>query len=114
VQSEMFRRIYADVYTGDEIWRALPVPEGDLYVWEPASTYVKKPPYFDGMTPEPPQVTELTGLRALALLGDSVTTDHISPAGAIQRDSPAGRYLIERGIEPRDFNSYGSRRGNHE
>jgi aconitate hydratase len=114
VQSEMFRRIYSDVYTGDEVWRALPVPEGDLYVWDPASTYVKNPPYFEGMTPEPPPVAELSGLRVLALLGDSITTDHISPAGAILRDSPAGRYLLERGVEQRDFNSYGSRRGNHE
>jgi aconitate hydratase len=114
VQSEMFQRIYADVYTGDDVWRALPVPEGDLYVWDPASTYVKNPPYFDGMTPEPPPLAELRGLRVLALLGDSVTTDHISPAGAILRDSPAGRYLMDHGVEPRDFNSYGSRRGNHE
>jgi len=114
VQSEMFQRVYDDVYTGDEVWRALPVPAGDLYVWDPASTYVKKPPYFDGMTAEPPAVAELAGLRVLALLGDSVTTDHISPAGSILKDSPAGRYLAERGVAPKDFNSYGSRRGNHE
>jgi aconitate hydratase len=114
VQSEMFRRIYDDVYTGDEVWRALPVPEGDLYAWDPDSTYVKNPPYFEGMTAEVPPVAELSGLRVLALLGDSITTDHISPAGSILRDSPAGRYLIEHGVEPRAFNSYGSRRGNHE
>jgi aconitate hydratase len=114
VQSDMFRRIYDDVYTGDEVWRALPVPEGDLYAWDPESTYVKHPPYFEGMTPEAPPVAELSGLRVLALLGDSITTDHISPAGSILADTPAGRYLIEHGVQPREFNSYGSRRGNHE
>src|SRR5690625_2950612 len=114
VKSEMFEKIYGDVYAGDDVWRALPVPEGDLYSWDPASTYVKKPPYFEGMTAEIPPIPKLEGLRALAVLGDSITTDHISPAGVILRDSPAGRYLLERGVEVRDFNSYGSRRGNHE
>src|SRR5262249_6935011 len=113
VQSDMFRRSYADVYAGDERWNGLEIPGGDLYDWGD-STYVKLPPYFAGMGPEPEPVESITGARVLALLGDSVTTDHISPAGAIKRDSPAGRYLIEHGVERRDFNSYGSRRGNHE
>ena len=114
VQSETFRKTYRDVYTGDETWRTLPVPEGDRYAWEAASTYVKLPPYFAGMTPEPPPVAEIAGARVLAFLGDSVTTDHISPAGSIKRASPAGRYLEEHGVPPAEFNSYGSRRGNHE
>jgi aconitate hydratase len=115
VLSEMFKRSYAEVFEGDESWTALEVPEGDRYDWDPGSTYVKRAPYFDGMPAEPPQgFDRVGGARVLALLGDSVTTDHISPAGAIKRDSPAGRYLIEHGVEPRDFNSYGSRRGNHE
>ncbi|HUF78678.1 MAG TPA: aconitate hydratase AcnA, partial [Thermoanaerobaculia bacterium] len=114
VRSEMFRRQYADVYAGDERWNALPVPEGDTYAWEVDSTYVKLPPYFAGFAAEPEPVRDLAGARVLALLGDSITTDHISPAGAIKSDSPAGRYLVERGVPPRDFNSYGSRRGNHE
>jgi len=101
------------VYAGDERWNSLDVPAGDLYDWR-ESTYVKRPPYFDGMPAEPADVEPITGARVLALLGDSVTTDHISPAGAIRKDSPAGRYLIEHGVEPREFNSYGSRRGNHE
>ena len=109
----MFTRSYAEVYAGDERWNSLDVPEGDLYDWR-ESTYVKRPPYFDGMPAEPAPVEPVAGARVLALLGDSVTTDHISPAGAIRPDSPAGRYLIEHGVEPRDFNSYGSRRGNHE
>jgi aconitate hydratase len=113
VQSEMFRRSYADVYAGDERWNSLEVPSGDIYTWPP-STYVKRPPFFEGMPVEPPPVEPITGARVLALLGDSVTTDHISPAGAIRPDSPAGKYLIEQGVEPRDFNSLGSRRGNHE
>jgi aconitate hydratase len=113
VQSDMFRKSYADVYSGDERWNALEVPEGDIYAW-PDSTYVLKPPYFDGMEPEPAPVEPISGAHVLALLGDSVTTDHISPAGAIRPDSPAGRYLIERGVDRKDFNSYGSRRGNHE
>ena len=115
IESDMFRRSYGEVFDGDETWNSLPVPEGDRYAWDPESTYVKRPPYFEGMPAESPSTFEpIEGARALALLGDSVTTDHISPAGAIKKDSPAGRYLIERGVEPRGFNSYGSRRGNHE
>jgi aconitate hydratase len=114
VRSEMFSRTYADVYTGDDTWRALDTPEGDLFAWEPASTYVRRPPYFDGMSREPGAVADIHGARCLVLVGDSVTTDHISPAGSIKPDSPAGRYLVEHGIERKDFNSYGSRRGNHE
>ena len=114
IGEEMFRETYADVYTGDETWRALPVPEGDLFSWDPGSTYVRRPPYFDGMEREPGTVEDIRGARCLVAIGDSVTTDHISPAGAIRPDSPAGRYLIEHGVERREFNSYGSRRGNHE
>jgi aconitate hydratase len=114
IASEMFTDDYADVFAGDELWRSLPTPEGDVFAWAPDSTYVRKPPYFDGMEREPSAVTDLTGARVLAKLGDSVTTDHISPAGAIKKDSPAGAYLAEHGVEQRDFNSYGSRRGNHE
>jgi aconitate hydratase len=114
IQNEMFRRTYADVFTGDDQWRALPVPEGELFAWDPQSTYVREPPYFEGMSPEPEPVQDVAGARCLVMLGDSVTTDHISPAGAIKPDSPAGRYLLEHGIERREFNSYGSRRGNHE
>jgi aconitate hydratase len=115
VQSDMFRRSYGEVYEGDENWRALDTPEGDRYAWDDASTYVKRPPYFDGMPAEAPDDFEqIRGARVLALLGDSVTTDHISPAGAIKRDGPAGAYLLEHGVEQREFNSYGSRRGNHE
>ncbi|HUF02503.1 MAG TPA: aconitate hydratase [Gaiellaceae bacterium] len=114
IGQEMFRETYADVYTGDEVWRTLPVPEGELFAWEPASTYVRLPPYFEGMALEPGVVEDLRGARCLVSIGDSVTTDHISPAGAIRPDSPAGRYLIEHGVERREFNSYGSRRGNHE
>jgi aconitate hydratase len=114
VAAEMFSRDYADVFEGDDRWRALPVPEGDTFAWDPGSTYVRHPPYFDAMTAEPEPVTDIHGARVLAMLGDSVTTDHISPAGAIKTDSPAGKYLTEHGVERRDFNSYGSRRGNHE
>ena len=114
VRSEMFRKEYRDVFTGDERWKGLPIPEEDIYSWHSSSTYVKQPPYFVEMSAEPEAVTDITGARALAVLGDSITTDHISPAGTIKLDSPAGRYLTERGVEPRDFNSYGSRRGNHE
>ncbi|MDD7814470.1 aconitate hydratase [Mycobacterium sp. CSUR Q5927] len=114
LQAEMFTASYADVFTGDERWRGLEVPEGDTFSWDPDSTYVRQPPYFDGMTREPEPVTDITGARVLAKLGDSVTTDHISPAGSIRHDSPAGKYLSEHGIERKDFNSYGSRRGNHE
>jgi aconitate hydratase A / 2-methylisocitrate dehydratase len=114
VRQDMFRRTYADVFTGDERWNALDIPSGDLYAWDEQSTYVRLPPYFDGMSTEPGTVEDIRGARCLVWAGDSVTTDHISPAGAIQPDSPAGRYLIEHGVERKDFNSYGSRRGNHE
>jgi aconitate hydratase len=115
VESDMFRRSYGEVFAGDENWSALEVPAGDRYAWDSDSTYVKRPPYFDGMNLEPAEeLPRITGARAIALLGDSVTTDHISPAGTIATDSPAGRYLTEHGVERRDFNSYGSRRGNHE
>jgi len=114
IASEMFTRDYADVFAGDERWTSLPTPTGHTFAWDPSSTYVRKPPYFEGMSREPSPVTDVTGARVLAKLGDSVTTDHISPAGAIKADSPAGRYLTEHGVERRDFNSYGSRRGNHE
>jgi len=114
ITAEMFAKDYADVFAGDERWRSLPTPEGDTFAWDEDSTYVRKPPYFDAMPTGPPAVDDITGARVLAKLGDSVTTDHISPAGAIKTDSPAGRYLADHGVEPRDFNSYGSRRGNHE
>jgi aconitate hydratase len=114
VVAEMFTRDYADVFAGDDRWRALDVPPGETFAWDPESTYVRRPPYFDGMPTEPEPVTDIHGARVLALLGDSVTTDHISPAGAIKTDSAAGKYLTEHGVERRDFNSYGSRRGNHE
>jgi aconitate hydratase len=114
IGEEMFRSTYADVYTGDDSWRALPVPAGELFAWDPGSTYVRRPPYFDGMTREPGVVEDVVGARCLVWIGDSVTTDHISPAGAIRPDSPAGRYLVEHAVERRAFNSYGSRRGNHE
>jgi aconitate hydratase len=114
VQGEMFSRTYADVFTGDPAWRELPVPEGDLFEWDPGSRYVRRPPYFEGMSREPGRVEDVTAARCLVMVGDSVTTDHISPAGAIRPDSPAGQYLIEHGVERKDFNSYGSRRGNHE
>ncbi len=114
IASETFTREYADVFAGDEHWRGLPTPTGSTFAWEAESTYVRKPPYFDGMRRELTPATDVTDARVLALLGDSVTTDHISPAGAIKADSPAGRYLSEQGVAVRDFNSYGSRRGNHE
>ncbi len=114
VASEMFSRSYADVFAGDERWTSLPTPEGDVFEWDPDSTYVRKPPYFEGMPADPEPVTDIAGARVLAVLGDSVTTDHISPAGSIKADSPAGDYLREHGVDRRDFNSYGSRRGNHE
>ncbi len=114
IASEMYTRDYADVFAGDERWTSLSTPSGDTFAWDPDSTYVRKPPYFDGMRPEPAPVTDVSGARVLAKLADSVTTDHISPAGAIKTDSPAGRYLSEHGVQRRDFNSYGSRRGNHE
>jgi aconitate hydratase len=111
---EMFERTYADVYTGDPEWRELPVPEGALFAWETSSTYVRQPPYFDGMAREPGTVEDIADARCLVSLGDSVTTDHISPAGSIKPESPAGQYLVGHGVERADFNSYGSRRGNHE
>jgi aconitate hydratase len=114
IDTEMFLRQYKTVFDGDERWQSLPTPTGDTFEWDSSSTYVRKPPYFDGMTLEPSEVTDIAGARVLALLGDSVTTDHISPAGSIKADSPAGRYLSEHGIDRLDFNSYGSRRGNHE
>ena len=114
IADTMFRSTYADVFTGDDQWRSLPVPEGELFAWDPGSTYVRRPPYFDGMSPEPGTVEDIAGARCLVMLGDSVTTDHISPAGSIKPDSPAGLYLIEHGVERKNFNSYGSRRGNHE
>ena len=114
IDQEMFKKDYADVFAGDERWRSLPTPEGATFEWDPDSTYVRKPPYFDGMALEPDAVVDVSGARVLALLGDSVTTDHISPAGSIKEDSPAGAYLREHGVARKDFNSYGSRRGNHE
>jgi aconitate hydratase len=114
IDGGMFTRTYGDVFTGDDEWRALPSSESELYPWEDDSTYVRRPPYFEGMTGEPGTVPDVIGARCLVWLGDSVTTDHISPAGSIKPESPAGRYLIEHGIERKDFNSYGARRGNHE
>jgi aconitate hydratase len=114
ITKDMFTTDYADVFAGDERWRSLPTPEGETFAWDADSTYVRKPPYFEGMAAQPAPVTDVAGARVLALLGDSVTTDHISPAGSIKVDSPAGVYLAEHGVARRDFNSYGSRRGNHE
>lgn len=115
IQSEMFERSYASVFVGDEQWEHIAVPAGDRFAWEATSTYVRRPPYFDGMSEEAPtQVAPIEGARVLAVLGDSITTDHISPAGSIKASSPAGRYLVEHGVDPKDFNSYGSRRGNDE
>ncbi|MFZ1099728.1 MAG: aconitate hydratase AcnA [Steroidobacteraceae bacterium] len=114
VDSQMFRDSYASVFQGDDNWAGIKVPAGELYAWDAKSTYVKNPPYFDGMSMQPAPLTDVRAARALAVLGDSVTTDHISPAGNIARSSPAARYLIEQGVEPKDFNSYGARRGNHE
>jgi aconitate hydratase len=114
VQSEMFRKEYSEVFQGDQTWNSIRVPTGDLYDWSDSSTYIKKPPYFEEMADPSTSVHDFSGLRVLALLGDSVTTDHISPAGNIAVDSPAGKYLVALGVKPSDFNSYGSRRGNHE
>jgi aconitate hydratase len=114
VRSSLFQNTYADVFRGDSRWNRLPVPEGERFTWDPASTYVRKPPYFEGMERQPPPVQEIRGARVLAWLGDSVTTDHISPAGSIAKESAAELYLLEHGVARRDFNSYGSRRGNHE
>jgi aconitate hydratase len=114
ISSAMFRKTYGEVYHGDDRWRGLAVPKGETYAWDPDSTYIRQAPYFDGMTIRPSAVQDIRNARVLAVLGDSVTTDHISPAGSIKKDSPAGKYLIEHGVKPADFNSYGSRRGNHE
>ncbi len=114
ISSDMFRMSYGEVYHGDERWRSLPVPKGETYAWEKDSTYIRRAPYFDDMKLKPTPIEDIKGARALAVLGDSVTTDHISPAGSIKKDSPAGMYLIEHGVKPAEFNSYGSRRGNHE
>jgi aconitate hydratase len=114
VRPEMFQRQYATVFEGDEQWRSLPTPDSELFAWQEGSTYVKHPPYFVDMPRTPRAVEDIRGARVLALLGDSITTDHISPAGSIKLDSPAGRYLREHDVAPKDFNSYGSRRGNHE
>ncbi|HHH36849.1 MAG TPA: aconitate hydratase AcnA [Gammaproteobacteria bacterium] len=114
VLADQFQRTYADIFRGSHEWNALEVPPGELFQWDENSTYIKEPPFFQGITPEPPPLQSIRNARVLALLGDSVTTDHISPAGAIAEDSPAGRYLVAQGVSPRDFNSYGSRRGNHE
>ncbi|MGA9853365.1 MAG: aconitate hydratase AcnA [Gammaproteobacteria bacterium] len=114
IDSGMFKKVYGQVYDGDKHWNGLKVPEGEIYRWDEESTYVRNPPYFDGMRMQPNAVNDIKGARVLALLGDSVTTDHISPAGSIKKDGPAGKYLMENGVQPKDFNSYGSRRGNHE
>jgi aconitate hydratase len=114
VTSEMYRKEYSNVFEGDAHWKSMPVPEGDLYRWDPKSTYIKQPPFFENMPKTPPALADIHGARVLAILGDSVTTDHISPAGSIPVDSPAGKYLIANGVKPHEFNSYGARRGNHE
>src|SRR6266581_2077146 len=114
IKSAMFHKQYGEVFEGDERWKSLPVPAGERFAWEPDSTYVRRPPYFDGMPDTPPPVADIRGARVLCLLGDSITTDHISPAGSIRKTHPAGQYLIAHGVEPKDFNSYGARRGNHE
>jgi len=111
---EMFEREYARIYEGDEHWQRMAAPTGPSYRWDPGSTYVQEPPYFENLSPTPPPVEDLNGARVLVMVGDSVTTDHISPAGNIPQDSPAGRYLVEQGVARPDFNSYGARRGNHE
>jgi aconitate hydratase len=114
VQTGMFQQQYGEVFQGDAHWRSLAVPTGDRFAWDTQSTYVKHPPYFENMAMEPAQVKDIAGARVLAVLGDSITTDHISPAGNIKANGPAGKYLVEHGVEPKDFNSYGARRGNHE
>ncbi|MDZ7735824.1 MAG: aconitate hydratase AcnA [Gammaproteobacteria bacterium] len=114
INSDMFQSSYASVYDGDERWNSLKTPDSELYAWDDKSTYIQNPPYFTGMSQEPDELEPITGARVLALLGDSITTDHISPAGSIKANSPAGKYLIDNGVEPKDFNSYGARRGNHE
>src|SRR6185437_7628003 len=114
ISSDMFRKSYGEVFAGDEHWQSLNVPKGDTYAWEKDSTYIRRAPYFEKMAAKPGAISDIKNARVLAVLGDSITTDHISPAGSIKKDSPAGKYLIERGVKPADFNSYGSRRGNHE
>jgi len=114
VTASMFREQYQDVFRGDERWQTLAIPSGDRFAWDPNSTYIRHPPFFEGLTREPAPLADIRGARALALLGDSITTDHISPAGSIKKDSPAGKYLMAHGVQPADFNSYGARRGNHE
>jgi aconitate hydratase len=114
ISPELFTKDYADVFQGDQRWRSLETPTGDTFEWDPQSTYVRKPPYFEGMQQQPAPVQDIAGARVLVMVGDSVTTDHISPAGSIKADSPAGSYLTEHGVDRKDFNSYGSRRGNHE
>ena len=115
VGPDQFLQEYAEVFDGDEHWQALPLPErGDLFGWDPQSTYVQEPPFFDGLTPQPGPLTDIENARVLVMLGDSITTDHVSPAGSIPKDAPSGRYLIEHGVALRDFNSYGARRGNHQ
>ena len=114
ITAGMYRGVYAGVFEGDARWQGIAPPAGDRFAWDDASTYVRNPPYFDGLTLEPPPPQPIAGARVLAVLGDSITTDHISPAGNIKADSPAGKYLQERGVPPKDFNQYGARRGNHE
>jgi len=114
INREMFQHEYEAAFTGDANWQSMKVPTGDVYVWDAQSTYIKRPPYFDHMVDPETSIQDLSGMRVLALLGDSITTDHISPAGSIGKDTPAGRYLIAQGVKPADFNSYGARRGNHE
>jgi aconitate hydratase len=114
VTTAQYSKEYAEVYEGDAHWKSMPIPQGDIYKWDPKSTYIKMPPYFENMPKTPPALTDIHGARVLAILGDSVTTDHISPAGSIPVDSPAGKYLIANGVKPHEFNSYGARRGNHE
>src|SRR5581483_8627157 len=114
ISPQLFKDTYARVFTGDQAWQAVPVPEGSLYQWDPDSTYIQEPPFFQDLAPQPAPLREIRGARVLAMLGDSITTDHISPAGSIPPTSPAGQFLIEHGVQPRDFNSYGARRGNHQ
>src|SRR6185312_114720 len=114
VEAVMFAKDYADVFSGDDRWRSLAVSDGHAFAWDIGSTYIRRPPYFDGVGREPPPLADVKGARVLAMLGDSVTTDHISPAGAIAPESPAGKYLVQHAIERGAFNSYGARRGNHE
>jgi aconitate hydratase len=114
VSTNMYTKVYGEIYEGDAHWKSMPTPKGDLYCWDPKSTYIKMPPYFENMPKDPPVLADVHSARVLAILGDSVTTDHISPAGSIPVDSPAGKYLIANGVKPHEFNSYGARRGNHE